>query len=58
MPGYIGLNCSNKCPYPYYGEKCKERCNCSNDTCDVSTGCRDLTTLTALTTGTYSELSN
>lgn len=55
MPGYIGLNCSNKCPYPYYGEKCKQWCNCSNDTCDVSTGCRDLTTLTALTTGTYSE---
>lgn len=58
MPGYIGLNCSNKCPFPFYGEKCKKQCDCSNDTCDVSTGCRDLTTLTALTTGTYSELSN
>uniref|UniRef100_A0A8W8JQN1 Uncharacterized protein n=1 Tax=Magallana gigas TaxID=29159 RepID=A0A8W8JQN1_MAGGI len=51
MPGYIGLNCSNKCPFPFYGDKCKERCHCSNETCDVSTGCRYLTTLTAVTTG-------
>lgn len=50
MPGYIGLNCSDKCHFPFYGESCKKRCNCSNETCDVSTGCRDLTTLPALTT--------
>lgn len=52
MPGYTGLNCSEKCPYPHYGEKCKQMCKCSNETCDVSSGCRNLITLTALTTGT------
>lgn len=46
MPGYTGLNCSEKCPPLFYGHKCQKRCNCSNETCDVSTGCRDLTTLT------------
>nr|XP_034331335.1 multiple epidermal growth factor-like domains protein 11 [Crassostrea gigas] len=53
MPGYTGPNCSNNCLFPFYGENCKERCNCSNDRCDVSAGCRDLTTLTALTTGRF-----
>lgn len=51
MPGYTGLNCSDKCPFPFYGYKCQEQCHCSNETCDVSTGCRYLTTLTAVTTG-------
>lgn len=52
MPGYTGLNCSDKCPFPFYGENCMEMCNCINETCDVSTGCKDLTTITAFTTGT------
>lgn len=44
MPGYIGLNCTTHCPYPSYGERCQGYCNCENDTCDVSTGCKHLMT--------------
>lgn len=44
MPGYSGLNCTDKCPYPTYGNRCQENCDCSNDTCDLSTGCISLTT--------------
>lgn len=44
MPGYSGLNCATRCPYPTYGRRCQGHCNCSNYTCDVSTGCRTLTT--------------
>lgn len=44
MPGYSGQNCSSKCPYPAYGNRCQGNCDCNNDTCDVSTGCRSLTT--------------
>uniref|UniRef100_K1R8X5 EGF-like domain-containing protein n=1 Tax=Magallana gigas TaxID=29159 RepID=K1R8X5_MAGGI len=44
MPGYSGLNCTTRCPYPWYGYRCQGYCDCSNDTCDVSTGCRTLTT--------------
>ncbi|XP_062599153.1 platelet endothelial aggregation receptor 1-like [Saccostrea cucullata] len=39
LPGYIGINCSYKCPYPSYGEACQAKCDCEKDTCDVSTGC-------------------
>lgn len=44
MPGYFGLNCTNKCPYPSYGERCQGYCDCSNTTCNGSTGCGTLTT--------------
>lgn len=44
MPGYIGLNCTTRCPYPSYGNRCQGHCNCSNYTCDVSTGCTSHTT--------------
>uniref|UniRef100_K1P6M1 Uncharacterized protein n=1 Tax=Magallana gigas TaxID=29159 RepID=K1P6M1_MAGGI len=44
MPGYSGLNCTTSCPYPLYGYRCQGYCDCSNDTCDISTGCRTLTT--------------
>lgn len=44
MPGYIGVNCSAPCPYPYYGVGCQKTCNCSRDVCDVPTGCISLTT--------------
>lgn len=44
MPGYSGLNCATKCPYPSYGNRCQNTCQCNNDTCDKSTGCRSLTT--------------
>lgn len=44
MPGYSGLNCTTRCPYPLYGYRCQGYCDCSIDTCDVSTGCRTITT--------------
>lgn len=47
MQGYIGLNCTEKCPYPTFGERCQGYCSCSNDMCDVTTGCK------TLVTGTY-----
>nr|XP_022289820.1 uncharacterized protein LOC111101582 [Crassostrea virginica] len=40
MPGYIGPNCTLSCLYPTYGEECQGNCNCSNSSCDISTGCR------------------
>lgn len=43
MPGYSGLNCTTRCPYPSYGYRCQGYCDCGNDTCDVSTGCRTIT---------------
>lgn len=43
-PGYTGLNCTVQCPYPTYGEKCQGYCDCSNESCDKSLGCRILTT--------------
>lgn len=43
MPGYSGPNCTTKCPYPLYGYRCQGYCNCTNYTCDVSTGCRTIT---------------
>lgn len=44
LPGYIGMNCSSKCPFPTYGIKCQEICNCSKEQCDVATGCNTVTT--------------
>lgn len=44
MPGYSGINCTDICPYPSYGERCQKYCECSNDTCDASTGCGTFTT--------------
>lgn len=44
IPGYIGMNCSSECPYPSYGRKCHGLCNCSKNQCDVSTGCKTVTT--------------
>lgn len=26
--------------YPYYGEECEAKCNCSEPMCDVTTGCK------------------
>ncbi|XP_062596687.1 uncharacterized protein LOC134258149 [Saccostrea cucullata] len=39
--GYTGLNCSMECRYPGYGKSCQEQCNCSQELCDISTGCPD-----------------
>lgn len=49
-PGYTGLNCTRICSYSSYGERCQGYCECSNETCDISTGCRGLNTPT---TGLY-----
>lgn len=46
MQGYTGANCTTQCPYPSYGDACQGTCNCSIDICDMSWGCRTLTTLT------------
>lgn len=53
MPRYVGLNCTTKCPYPSYGEKCQEYCNCNYDTCDVSTGCVAIKTSPSMFLNTY-----
>lgn len=42
MPGYTGLNCTTKCPYPTYGERCQRYCDCTNYTCDASLGCEGI----------------
>ncbi|XP_061195766.1 uncharacterized protein LOC133203995 [Saccostrea echinata] len=39
--GYMGLNCFMECRYPGYGKSCQEECNCSEELCDISTGCID-----------------
>lgn len=44
MPGYSGINCTWLCPYPQYGVKCQRTCNCSENLCNVSTGCIGSTT--------------
>lgn len=42
MPGFSGLNCTRKCPFPTYGIRCQKLCKCNKDQCDVSTGCSSL----------------
>ncbi|XP_062600200.1 uncharacterized protein LOC134261822 [Saccostrea cucullata] len=39
LPGYSGVNCSEPCPYPFYGDECQGKCDCDNYICDFSTGC-------------------
>lgn len=53
MQGYTGANCTQKCPYPSYGDTCQGTCNCSVDLCDSFWGCR---TLNTFTTGGYFKL--
>lgn len=38
-PGFSGINCTEKCPFPTYGNRCQMLCKCNKDECDVSTGC-------------------
>ena len=44
MTGYTGFNCTIRCPFPSYGDNCQGNCTCSKEDCDVSTGCRTVTT--------------
>lgn len=54
MPGYTGMNCTFKCPYPSYGRKCQRVCYCDSNQCDVSRGCNSLTSGNAyLTISSY-----
>ncbi|XP_078322194.1 uncharacterized protein LOC111110971 isoform X2 [Crassostrea virginica] len=41
-PGYLGWNCSEKCPYPNYGRECQDECKCEERLCDFATGCYPL----------------
>ena len=43
-PGFLGPNCTQPCPYPFYGQKCQGHCNCDRQKCHVSTGCTTGTT--------------
>ncbi|XP_062615702.1 multiple epidermal growth factor-like domains protein 10 [Saccostrea cucullata] len=38
-PGYYKHNCSTQCPYPAYGEKCHQKCNCDKSSCNFMNGC-------------------
>ncbi|XP_061192212.1 uncharacterized protein LOC133200430 [Saccostrea echinata] len=49
LAGYGGINCSQACPYPYYGEKCQKECKCEKEWCDISRGCPDVSTETEAT---------
>ncbi|XP_062587008.1 cell death abnormality protein 1-like [Saccostrea cucullata] len=40
LPGYSGDYCSQSCPYPFYGDECQGKCDCDNEACNVSTGCK------------------
>lgn len=37
--GYFGINCETRCPFPYYGFKCRLVCNCMDTDCDHISGC-------------------
>lgn len=38
-PGFFETNCRAKCSYPYFGVDCQERCDCTENLCNVSIGC-------------------
>ncbi|XP_062600201.1 multiple epidermal growth factor-like domains protein 10 [Saccostrea cucullata] len=40
LPGYTGVNCNQTCPYPLYGVGCQTKCDCKENLCDASIGCR------------------
>ncbi|XP_078312834.1 uncharacterized protein LOC144619271 [Crassostrea virginica] len=39
--GYYWTNCNRTCPYPYYGGRCLQTCNCSEEVCNFITGCTE-----------------
>ena len=38
--GYYWDNCSRTCPYPHYGNRCRQKCSCLEKLCDFMTGCK------------------
>ncbi|KAL4234246.1 hypothetical protein ACF0H5_005896 [Mactra antiquata] len=39
LPGYHGDNCSKSCDDGWYGNQCKQQCQCENNsTCDITSG--------------------
>uniref|UniRef100_A0A8W8MRR1 TNFR-Cys domain-containing protein n=1 Tax=Magallana gigas TaxID=29159 RepID=A0A8W8MRR1_MAGGI len=52
--GYTGINCTEQCPFPTYGEICQKLCNCDSTLCDFSTGCKPNRTRAANVTMTSS----
>ena len=43
LPGYFGYLCKAKCVYPFYGEECQGHCDCNENLCDVTHGCKPVT---------------
>ncbi|XP_062570666.1 uncharacterized protein LOC134232696 isoform X2 [Saccostrea cucullata] len=41
-PGLYGENCSHSCPYPQFGDKCTNTCNCNISSCDFVAGCAEI----------------
>nr|XP_022290274.1 uncharacterized protein LOC111101911 [Crassostrea virginica] len=39
--GFYGFNCSRKCRYPNYGERCQLSCACNETLCDAAFGCEN-----------------
>ncbi|XP_056014894.1 multiple epidermal growth factor-like domains protein 6 [Ostrea edulis] len=37
--GYVGMNCTERCRYPYFGKRCHDVCKCNEETCDHAIGC-------------------
>lgn len=37
--GYFGQHCSKPCVYPSFGERCQRECNCTEEICNIITGC-------------------
>lgn len=39
--GYLGPNCSVRCPYRSYGKQCQMVCNCPEASCNFAVGCQE-----------------
>lgn len=37
--GHYWINCSKICPFPQYGDHCRQQCFCEEKLCDFITGC-------------------
>lgn len=52
LPGHTGPDCVYTCVYPYYGEDCFMKCDCSAEMCDFVSGCKYVST-TAIRSTSY-----